>query len=124
MAPHRMTWDFVAGLFVGRGWVTVHRHRGRRGTYAMLGVSMTTPTILQDVKDFIGGGRVNGPYARSGGGVVEPGDYRDRYVLSITRREDIDRFLLQVYDRLGPELREEILIAMGKDTRGPWEMPA
>ena len=116
-------WSYVAGLYEGRGWVTTQRRKGRPTTYVNLGIGMQDEEPLLAVKSQIGG-RVNGPYNRSGGGLVKKGDYHQRYVLMLTKREHIDRFLDMVYAHLSPRRREAILIAMAKDTRGPWSAPA
>ena len=120
--PHGNPWAYVAGLFEGAGWVTTQRRPTRRTIYANLGMAMSDPEPLVAVKEIIGG-RINGPYDRHGGGLVAKGDYRQRYVLMLTKREHIDRFLNEIYAHLSPRRREAILIAMKQDTRGPWEAP-
>ena len=56
--------------------------------------------------------------------VATDGEYRERYVLLLARRPDIDAFLGWAYKYLSPEKREDILIAMAKDTRSPkWGAP-
>jgi hypothetical protein len=117
-------WSYIAGLFEGRGWVTTQKRHGRQTEYVNLGIAMQDPEPLLAVQGHLGGGRVNGPYNRSGGGVVERGNYAQRYVLMLTRREDIDPFIGRIYRHLSPRRREALLIAMAKDTRGPWEEPA
>lgn len=115
-------WSYLVGLFEGRGWVTTQRRAGRPTEYVNLGIAMQDNEPLLAAQHYIGG-RVNGPYDRSGGGVVEKGDYRSRYVLMLTRRVDIDRFLNQVFRHLSPRKQEALVIAMARDTRGPWEAP-
>jgi hypothetical protein len=117
-------WSYIVGLFEGRGWVTTQRRKGRATEYVNLGIAMQDPEPLLAVQGFLGGGRVNGPYNRAGGGVVERGNYAQRYVLMLTRREDIDPFLRQIYRHLSPRRREAVHMAMARDTRGPWEAPA
>ena len=118
-------WSYLCGLFEGRGWITTARKKGGRPEYAYLGVAaLHDPEPLLAAQGFLGGGRVNGPYVRHGGGVVDPGDYRGRYVFLLTRREDIDPFLRRVYEFLSPEKRSEVYIAMARDTRQPkWSEP-
>lgn len=116
--------SYIAGLFEGRGWVTTQKRKGRRPEYVNLGISMQDHEPLLAVQGYLGGGRVNGPYNRSGGGVVTRGDYQSRYVLMLTRREDIDPLLAKIYPHLSPRRREAVMIAMARDTRGPWEAPA
>jgi hypothetical protein len=117
-------WSYVVGLFEGRGWVTTQKRKGRQTEYVNLGIAMQDHEPLLAVQDFLGGGRVNGPYKRTGGGVVAPGNYEQRYVLMLTRREDIDPFLKRIYGHLSPRRREAVMMAMARDTRGPWEEPA
>jgi hypothetical protein len=119
----KIDWNYVAGLFEGAGWITTQRRPSRRTIYVNIGLAMNDPEPLLAVRQYIGGGRVNGPYDRAGGGVVEPGSYKQRYVMMLTRREDIDRFLNQIYPLLSPRRREAVIIAMAQDTRGPWEAP-
>ena len=116
-------WSYVAGLFEGRGWVTTQKRKGRQTEYVNLGIAMMDPEPLLAVQGQVGGGRVNGPYNRSGGGIVEPGNYHQRYVLMFTRREDIDPLLARIYPHLSPRRREAVMQAMARDTRGPWEEP-
>lgn len=119
------SWSWVIGLFEGRGWVTTVRKKGRQTEYVNLGLAMHDPDVLRAAQRLIGG-RINGPYQRRGGGVVATGgEYRSRYVLLLARRGDIDDFLKAAYRHLSPAKREEILIAMAKDTRSPsWTEPA
>jgi hypothetical protein len=117
-------WGYIAGLYEGRGWVTTQRRKGRPTEYVNLGIAMQDAEPLLAIQGRIGGGRVNGPYNRSGGGLVAKGDYNMRYVFMLTKREDIDRVLQQIYRHLSPRRREALVIAMAKDTRGPWSEPA
>jgi hypothetical protein len=116
-------WAFLAGLYEGSGWATVQKRPTRRTIYANLGLAMQDPAPLQAVQHFVGG-RMNGPYNRSGGGVVKPGDYRQRYVLMLTKRPQIDRFLEHTWEMLSPRRQHGIIVAMGLDTRDPtWTVP-
>lgn len=118
-------WSYIAGLYEGRGWVTTQRKRGRQAVYTNLGIAMQDPDPLLAIQGHVGGGRVMGPYNRAGGGVVAKGDYRQRYVLLLSRRPDIDAFLSHVYGHLSPRKREAVYMAMASDTRSPrWEEPA
>ena len=117
-------WSYITGLFEGRGWVTTQRHRNRPQEYVNLVLAMRDPGPLLAIHDAIGWGRVNGPYDRQGGGIVERGDYHQRYVLTISRRAHVDAFLERVYRHLSSEKQEQVLIAMAKDTRSPkWVEP-
>lgn len=115
--------SYAIGMFEGRGWATLNHKKGRNYTYVALGIAHGDPEPLLAVQGLIGG-RVNGPYVRTGGGVVPDGAYKPRYVLMLGRRPDIDAFLARAYPFLSPEKRSEIYIAMAKDTRQPtWSEP-
>jgi hypothetical protein len=117
-------WGFIAGLYEGAGWATVQKRPTRRTIYANLGLAMQDPAPLLAIQEVVGG-RLNGPYNRTGGGVVAKGDYRQRYVLMLTKRGQIDAFLERVWPYLSPRRQNGIVIAMGQDTREPkWSEPA
>jgi hypothetical protein len=116
-------WGFIAGLYEGAGWATVQKRSTRRTIYANLGLAMQDPAPLLAIQAVIGG-RINGPYNRSGGGVVKRGDYRQRYVLMLTKRPQIDHFLEMTWAHLSPRRQHGIIVAMGLDTREPpWSVP-
>jgi hypothetical protein len=116
-------WAYAAGLYETSGWINIKRRSDRR-RYVNLCIGMTDRDPLVKAHEWTGGNLL-GPYARRGGGLLPEGDYKPRYVLVLTKRDQIDAFLDHCYWNLTPERRAQLDAAMVEDTRyQEWKRPA
>jgi hypothetical protein len=120
---HAQGWAYATGLFETCGWITVQRRKSRQTAYVNIAFGMSDNEPLVKVHEYVGG-RLNGPYKRSGGGLVPHGEYKDRYVLMLTRKPQIDAFLERCYWNLSTARRAQVDEAMKADTRySDWTPP-
>lgn len=112
----QQAWAYATAVFETSGWATLQKRPSRRTAYTNIVFGMSRHSPLVKVHG-VTGGRLNGPYARTGGGLVPQGHYAQRYMLILARKADIERFLDHCYAELSKEKRDAIREILAGDTR-------